>query len=186
VNSDPTQVLLGSSPESDPDGTQRERLFVLLYDELHACAARMMRRERPGHTLRPTALVHEAYLRLIDQSRVDWGDRARFGRIAARAMRQFLVEHARRRYALMRGGKAAPVLLVTVVVSTPDRAIELLEIDDALSALRAVDERAAAVVEIRIFAGMTLEEAAAVHGVSRRTVDGDWAFARRWLSRAIG
>lgn len=180
---DATQALLAADRASEENA--RQKLFVLLYDELHARAARLMSRERPDHTLRPTALVHEAYLRLIDQSRVDWNDRARFGHIAARAMRQILVDHARRRNALKRGGGATRITLDDDF-TTPERSLSVLAIHGALETLKQVDERSAAVVEMRIFAGMTVDEVAAVLGVARRTVDGDWAFARRWLAREIG
>src|SRR5262245_49109090 len=183
VERDPTQVLIAASGE--PGASAREELFVLLYDELHACASRLMRRERPDHTLRPTALVHEAYLRLVDQARVDGSDRALFGRIAARAMREILVDHARRRNALKRGGRATRITLDTDAAAAPDVTLDVLAVHEALEGLKALDVRAAGVVEMRIFAGMTLDEIAAVLGVSRRTVDGDWAFARRWLAREM-
>jgi RNA polymerase sigma-70 factor (ECF subfamily) len=186
VNPDPTQVLLTASPDRDPGGEGREKLFVLLYDELHAYAARLMRGERQGHTLSPTALVHEAFLRLIDQSRVDWTDRARFGYIAARAMRRILVDHARRRNAEKRGGGATRITLDPAVGAKADTTLDVIAIHDALDALRSVDERAAATAEMRVFAGLTLEEIALVEDVSLRTVSGDWAFARRWLARAMG
>jgi len=185
VKADPTQVLLAATIERDPGGTERQKLFVLLYDELRARAGQLMRAERKDHTLRPTALVHEAYLRLIDQSRVDWTDRARFGHIAARAMRQILVDHARARNALKRGGRATRITLDGNEPGTPDSALDVLAVHDALDGLRQADERSAAVVEMRVFAGMNLDEIAAVLGISRRTVDGDWAFARRWLARAM-
>lgn len=178
-------MLLATNAEPD-SRVAREKLFVMLYDELHATAARLMRRERPDHTLRPTALVHEAYLRLIDQSRVDWDDRARFGHIASRAMRQILVDHARKRNALKRGGGATRITLDTNSAAVPDATVDVLAIHAALDALKKLDERSAEVVEMRIFGGMTLDEIAAVLGVSRRTVDGDWAFARRWLAREMG
>lgn len=185
MKADPTQVLLAATIERDPGGNEREKLFVLLYEELRARAGQLMRAERRDHTLRPTALVHEAYLRLIDQTRVDWTDHARFCHIAARAMRQILVDHARARNALKRGGGAARITLDGNDPGTPDTTLDVLAVHDALAALRQTDERSAAVVEMRIFAGMNLEEIAAVLGVSRRTVDGDWAFARRWLARAM-
>lgn len=183
MDRDPTQVLLAAA--GDPGERARKELFVLLYDELHARAVRLMHRERPDHTLRPTALVHEAYLRLIDQSRVSGSDRALFGQTAARAMRQILVDHARRRNALKRGGGATRITLDTDSAARPDTTLDVLAIHQALDALKELDERAASVVEMRIFAGMTLDEIAAVTGVSRRTVDGDWAFARRWLAREM-
>jgi RNA polymerase sigma-70 factor (ECF subfamily) len=184
VRKDSTEALLGVAAKG-AGREAREKLFALLYDELHACAARLMRRERRDHTLRPTALVHEAYIRLIDQSRVHWNDRAHFSYIAARAMRQILVDHARRRNAQKRGGGATRITLDTGTAGAKDATLEVLAIHAALDALGDLDERAARVVEMRIFAGMTHDEIATVLGVSRRTVDGDWAFARRWLAREI-
>jgi len=185
VKPDPTQVLIATTAERDTGGEERQKLFVILYDELHARAARLMSRERPDHTLRPTALVHEAYFKLIDQSRVDWNDRVRFSHIAARAMRQILVDHARRRNAQKRGGGVTRITLDSRADVAHDATLDVLAVHEALDALRKVDERAAGVVEMRIFAGMQVDEIAAMLNVSPRTVDGDWAYARRWLARAM-
>jgi RNA polymerase sigma factor (TIGR02999 family) len=145
-----------------------------------------MSRERRDHTLSPTALVHEAYVRLIDQTRVDGSDRARFLAIASRAMRQILVEHARARNAQKRGKGWRRVTVETGALGASPGQFDAIALDDALAALARVDERAAAVTEMRVFGGLTHDEIADVLGVSRRTVDGDWALARRWLSREMG
>ncbi|HSQ59016.1 MAG TPA: sigma-70 family RNA polymerase sigma factor [Acidobacteriota bacterium] len=184
---EPTQILLGARLEAGAcRESNRDRLFGLLYDELHSMAQRAMRSERPSHTLTPTALLHELYLRLVDQTRIDWTDRARFFEIAARAMRQILIDHARAHRAAKRGGGWKRVTLEPDVLDHQANTFDLVAMGDAFDALSRKDERAASVAEMRIFAGLTIEEIAHVLGVSPRTVDTDWAFARRWLSREIG
>jgi RNA polymerase sigma factor (TIGR02999 family) len=160
--------------------------FPLLYGELRRVAHRYLARERPGHTLQATALVHEVYLRLVPQSEVSWEDRGKFVGIAAHVMRQILVEHARSRRRLKRGGEAHHVPLeqdVAVVGADADRWEDL---DAALDRLAALDPRQAKVVELRYFGGMTVEEAARVLGVSEKTVKRDWSVARAWLRRELG
>jgi RNA polymerase sigma factor (TIGR02999 family) len=163
----------------------QEELFREVYDELRRVAASMLRRERPGHTLQPTALVHEAYLRLIDQDRVPWQGRAHFFGAAARAMRQILVDHARRKNAAKRVGGRYRVTLDEESVAQSDSTIELLALDDLLTRLAALDARMSRIVELRIFGGLSIEELAQVLGVSTRTVDGDWAMAKRWIRREL-
>ena len=160
-------------------------LFERLYDELRRLAEGLMNRERSDHTLTPTALVHEAFLRLVDQSRIEWLDRSHFFGFAARVMRQVLVDHARRRKSLKRGGGAERVSLTFAEAITPAEEPDLLALDQALDALAAEDERAAKLAEMRLFAGLTLAEAARVLGVSERTAQADWTFARRWLARHL-
>ncbi|HPF69167.1 MAG TPA: ECF-type sigma factor [Candidatus Krumholzibacteria bacterium] len=167
----------------EPQG--HERLLELLYDELRRAAGRLMARERVEHTLQPTALVHEAWLRLVDQAAVGYVDRAHFLGIAARCMRQVLVDHARGRAAAKRGGGWGQVTLDEGLLAGGSQDLELLALDEALGRLAALDERAAQVAERRIFAGMTIEEIAEDLLVSRRTVDGDWATARLWLTREL-
>jgi len=162
-----------------------ERLLDLLYGELRRTAGRLMARERVEHTLQPTALVHEAWLRLVDQDAVAWTDRAHFLGIAARCMRQVLVDHARGRAAAKRGGGWGQVTLDEGLLAGGGNELELLALDEALGRLAALDARAARVAESRIFGGMTIEEIAHDLGVSRRTVDGDWATARLWLTREL-
>lgn len=160
------------------------RAFELLYDELRRLAAALLGRERAGHTLQPTALVHEAYARLVDQRRADWSGRAHFLGIAGQAMRRVLVDHARQRVAAKRGGKQERVTL-SAVPGVDATGFELIELDDALNKLAAESERAARVAELKVFAGLTGEEIAEALGVSRRTVSGDWTVARAWLAREL-
>jgi RNA polymerase sigma factor (TIGR02999 family) len=157
----------------------------MVYDELHRIASRAMRRERADHTLQPTALVHEAYVRLVRGDDVAWQDRAHFLGIAAHVMRQVLVDHARKKHAARRGGHAARVTLTEGGLGRPDDAPELLDLHHALERFAAIDERAARVAELRLFAGATVPETAEALGVSKRTVDMDWAAARMWLTREL-
>lgn len=173
----------GSSSREREEATGR--LFALVYDELRAVASRLMSRERAGHTLQPTVLVHEAYIKLIDQESLRWNDRAHFLAIAARAMRQILIDYARRRGAGKRGGEWQRVTLDEEIALGPGPDLELLDLDSALERLAALDERAAHVAELRLFGGVSVEEAAHVLSVSPRTIKGDWAMARMWLSREL-
>ncbi len=184
--SEVTRLLLQLNARGAAGSRASQRLFELLYDELHRLAAALMRRERRDHTLQPTALVHEAYLRLVAGTRVQWQDRAHFMGIAARAMRQILVDHARRHAAQKRGGGYTRVTLGGAEAPGSPDAVEILELHDALERFAAVDGRAARVVEMRVFGGLTVEETAHLLQVSPRTVDGDWAVARMWLTRELG
>jgi RNA polymerase sigma factor (TIGR02999 family) len=170
-------------------GEGRERLtgqlVEALYPELRRLAARLMRRERDGHTLQPTAVVHEAFVRLVNQQTIDWQDRAHFLAIAARIMRQILIEHARRRGTAKRGANPDRVTLDEALVPVDDPAFSLLALDDVLTRLEAVDPRGAQVAELRVFGGLTVQEAAHALGVSARTVHKDWAVARLWLAREL-
>jgi len=162
-----------------------ERLIPLVYGELRRLAASYLREERPGHTLQPTALVHEAYLRLAKQQGVEWKNRSHFFAVAARMMRRILVDHARKRQASKRD--AAAWLVETVGVSvTRGRPAELLSLDRALESLARIDPEQARVVELRFFAGLTVEETAEVSGVSQATVKREWQTARAWLRREMG
>jgi RNA polymerase sigma-70 factor (ECF subfamily) len=162
-----------------------DRLLELVYAELRRIASRIMSRERADHTLQPTALVHEAYLRLIGGSALAWNDRAHFMSIAARAMRHVLIDHARRRDAEKRGGGAQRVTLEEGVLFGHDPEMELLDLHRALEKLAREDERVARVVEMRVFGGMTVKEVAHVLGISERTAHDDWAMARMWLAREL-
>ncbi len=162
-----------------------ERLVHLVYAELHRMADRFLRGERAGHTLQPTALVHEAYMQLVDQRRVDWQSRRHFFSIAARAMRRVLVDHARGRLRQKRGGKRERVPLEDVAGLGLERLPELVALDDALGALARIDRRKAAVVELRYFGGFTAEETAEILEVSVPTVGRHWRLARAWLYREI-
>jgi RNA polymerase sigma factor (TIGR02999 family) len=181
-----TRFLRSLRDENADKSAVTEQLLALVYDELRQIAARIMSRERANHTLQPTALVHEVYLKLVDQKTVEWNDRAHFLGIAARAMRQILVDHARGKGAAKRGHGWQQVTLNEELTPVAQSEIELLDLDDALDKLSAQDERAARVAELRLFGGMTVKETAHVLGVSRRTVDDDWAMARLWLSREMG
>ena len=210
-------ALRGAPPDAGPDGAASsaagareaarqaalERLVPLVYGELRRVAHRQLGAERAGHTLNTTALVHEAYLRLADQTRVEWADRAHFFAVAARAMRRILVDYARRHRALRRGGGQRPISLDAVSdavsdadaadggapggvqVAVAERADALVALDEALERLAAVDGRLARVVECRFFGGLTEAETAEVLGVTPRTVTRDWVKARAWLYQEL-
>jgi RNA polymerase sigma factor (TIGR02999 family) len=162
-----------------------EMLMPLVYEELHRLARRHIGRERPGHTLQTSALVNEAYLRLVDQRNVHWQNRAHFFSIASRLMRRILVDHARRRHFVKRGGGLRRVSLDEAAVVSQNRAADLIALDDALTNLAAIDPRKCQVVELRFFGGLSVEEIATIVGVSPVTVMRDWSTARAWLHRAI-
>ncbi|MFN8583117.1 MAG: sigma-70 family RNA polymerase sigma factor [Gemmatimonadaceae bacterium] len=161
-----------------------ERLFPVVYDELKAMAAAHLRRERPDHTLSPTALVHEAYLRLVDQRAITWEGRSHFFAIAATAMRRILVDHTRRRIAKKRERRQV-TLSTEPGVATSSPSDEVLAVDEALERLAAFDPRRAQLIEMRYFAGFSIEEVSEATGMSRATVNRDWALARAWLQREL-
>lgn len=161
------------------------QLFALVYNELRRIAASFLRRERPDHTLQPTALVHEAYLRLVAQSDQSWENRAHFIGVGAHLMRQILVDYARKKHASKRGGHAQAVTLDDVALSQVHQMEELLALDEALSRLESLDGRQARIVELRFFGGLTEEEISQILGVSVRTVKRDWNVARAWLYAEI-
>lgn len=160
-------------------------LLPLLLDELRGLAARHLRGERPEHTLQPTALVNEAWMKLVDQSQVRVNDRVHFLAIASRAMRQILVDHARRKKAQKRGGGGERITLDENLVGDPDQHEMVVALDEALGDLSALDDRKARVVELRFFGGMTIAESADVLGISPKTVEADWYFARAWLKNRL-
>jgi RNA polymerase sigma factor (TIGR02999 family) len=163
-----------------------ERLFPLVYGELRRLAATYMRDERPDHTLQPTALVHEAYLKLVPADGAQWRDHEHFLAVAAKAMRSVLVDHARRRRAQKRGEGARPLQLdEALLLAFEERATDLLALEDALQRLATESERASRVVELRFYGGLTAEETARALGVTPRTVERDWQAARAWLHRAL-
>jgi RNA polymerase sigma factor (TIGR02999 family) len=163
-----------------------ERLMPLVYDELRRLAASQLRAERGNHTLQPTALVHEAYLRLVGQRSVSWANRAHFFGIAAQMMRRILVDHARKRQAAKRNPGTVYVDLDASAEGKADRAPELLALDEALTELEKLDPRQARVVELRFFAGLSVEETAEVAGISTATVKREWKTARAFLRHEIG
>jgi RNA polymerase sigma factor (TIGR02999 family) len=165
-----------------------EELMPLVYDELRRLARGFMARERRDHTLQPTALVNEAYLRLVDQTRVDWRGRTHFRAVGARVMRRILIDHARQHGSAKRGGGQQRVTLGESLLRSADPELdltELLNLNEALGRLRELDDRQAQVVELRFFGGLTTEEVAEELGVSKRTVEGDWTHGRAWLKRAL-
>ena len=175
--------LLDAAAGGDPGAAAD--LLPLVYDELRKLAAARLAAEAPGHTLQPTALVHEAYLRLIDQRRVDWKNRAQFFGLAANMMRRILVNHARDRAAAKRGGDISKVTLSVApgVFDVPE--LTVLALDEALEKLAQVDERKSRIVEFKFFTGLTTEEIAEVLGISTATVEREWKFARAWLYNAL-
>jgi RNA polymerase sigma-70 factor, ECF subfamily len=166
---------------SDGDQTAVERLMPLVYDELHRLAKRYMRRERSGHTLQTTALINEAYLRLIERSRTRWENRAHFFAISAQLMRQILVDFARSRRSRKRGGEEFQVSLGEALAIPVKRDADLIALDDALNALAAIDERKSRIVELRFFGGLSEEETAEALKISPATVRRDWKVAKVWL-----
>jgi RNA polymerase sigma-70 factor (ECF subfamily) len=182
--SDLTALLSGAS-SGDQDALSA--LFSIVYDELRQVAASALRRERPEHTLQPTALVHETFLRLADDSAIWWENRSHFLAIASKVMRRILVEHARGRNAQKRGSGEVKRSLDDIEVAMPSVAgdVDLVVLDDALARLAALDARQARIVELRFFGGLTVEETATVIGSSPRTVKRDWQVARAWLRREM-
>ncbi len=176
-----TQLLL---EWSKGDTGALDRLMPLVYEELRQLARRYMAGERPGHTLQTTALINEAYLRLIDHKEMQWQNRAHFFGVAAQAMRRILVDHARTRDAAKRGGGAPKASLEDAAV-VPERPAELIALDEALTDLATIDPRKSQVVELRYFGGLSVEETAEVLGVSPVTVMRDWSTAKAWLLRAM-
>ena len=162
-----------------------DRLLPIVHGELHRIASAYMRRERADHTLQPTALVNEAYMRLVDQREIVWQDRAHFVGVAARLMRQVLVDHARARAAVKRAGAAERIPLDETVLVGPERDVDLLALDEALERLAALDPDLTRVVELRYFGGLTTRETAEAMGVSTATVEREWATARSWLKREL-
>lgn len=166
------------------DGTALARLMPLVYDELHALASRHLRGERPDHTLQTTALIHEAYLRLVGTD-VAWEGRGHFLAVAAQTMRRILVDHARGRSRAKRGGGERPVSLDEALLVSPDRGADVLALDEALARLSTLDERKARAVELHYFGGLTYDETAAALQVSAATVDRELRFAKAWLFREL-
>lgn len=162
-----------------------DSLLPVVYQELRRLAASYLRRERPGQTLQPTALVNEAYLRLLKDRPERWQNRAHFCAIAAHSMRQILIERARARHAQKRGGERARVTLDEGLVGAEDRSIDLLALDEALERLSAMDPDQARLIELRFFGGLTVEETAEVMGISPATVKRHWTIARAWLAREL-
>ena len=170
---------------STGDTAALEKLIPAVYQELRRMADRYLRGESPGHSLQPTALVHEAYLRLIDQTKVEWQNRAHFFGVAAQMMRRILIDHAKAKHRAKRGGTGTRVTLEEGAAFTQERAAELVALDDALKILSEIDERKSRIVELRYFGGLTVEETAQVVGVSDKTVMRDWNLAKAWLYQQL-
>jgi RNA polymerase sigma factor (TIGR02999 family) len=170
---------------SNGDVQARDKLMSVVYDELRRMARRYMSSENPGHTLQPTALVHDAYLRLVDQSLVKWQNRAHFFGVAAQIIRHILVDHARERHALKRGGASFKVTLTEDVIAAEPVDLDLVRLDEALGRLAVLDSRQGRIVELRFFGGLSIEETAAVLNVSPATVKREWITARAWLNREL-
>lgn len=177
-----TQVLIDWS---QGDQNAPDRLMPFVYEELRRLARQYLQRERPDHTLQATGLVHEAYLRLVDQSSVNWQNRAHFFAIAAQVMRRILVDHARSHRAEKRGGAREKLLFDEALAPAEERAVDLIALDDALQDLVTFDARKSRIVELRFFGGLTNEEIGEVLGISPRTIKREWRLAKAWLRREI-
>jgi RNA polymerase sigma-70 factor (ECF subfamily) len=177
-----TQLLVAWS---DGDQAARDELMPLVYEELRRLAHQCMRRERPVHTLQTSALLNEAYLRLVDQKNIQWQGRAHFFGIAARLMRQVLVDYARTRRYAKRGGDTRRVSLDEAMIVSTERADEVVALDEALKTLAEIDSRQSQIVELRFFGGLSIEETAEILDVSPGTVMRDWTLAKAWLRRAL-
>lgn len=163
-----------------------DELMPVVYAELHRQAEMFLRRERVGHTLQPTALINEAYLKLIDQKQVTWQNRAHFFGVAGQAMRRILVDHAKARHRDKRGGNAENLPIEAAeFAASPDKGVDLIALDEALSRLAELDERQSRIVELRFFGGLKVEETAEALGVSPATVKNDWRSAKAWLYREL-
>ena len=179
-----TEIVSGLSGTGEVDRATAEELFPVIYDELRRMAKGYMSRETPGHTLQPTALVHEAYLKLVDQTRADWKGKTHFFAVGAKVMRRLLVDHARERGAQKRGAGWRSVTLSEAFVPLGGEALDpeqLLDLNSALDQLAVIDEREARVVTLRFFGGLTVDQVAEVLGVSKRTIEYDWRHAQAWL-----
>ncbi len=177
-----TELLVGWGKG---DKAALDQLLPIVYDELRRQAARYLRRERVGHTLQTTALIHEAYLRLVDQKNVQWQNRAQFFGIAAQLMRRILVDHARTKKRAKRGGSDIRVSLADAEASVKAQELDVVALSEALDRLQQIDEQQSKIVELRFFSGLTVEETAAVLDISPATVKRDWSMAKAWLHREI-
>ena len=177
-----TQLLIAWG---NGDQSARDQLMPLVYEELHRLAHRQIRKERRGHTLQTSALVNEAFVRLVNQKNVQWQGRAHFFAIAAQMMRRILVDYARQRLYAKRGGDALQVTLDEDLIVSDQRSAEVIALDDALNELATIDDRKRKVVELRFFGGLSIEETAEVLAVSPGTVMRDWTLAKAWLRRAM-
>lgn len=185
MSSPPGDVTRLLAAWSQGDGDALEALIPVVYGELRRIAARYFRHESPGHTLQPTGLVHEAYLKLVDQDHARWQNRAQFFGVAAQLMRRILVDHARTRVAAKRGGGLRPVTLVDAVDISPAGGIDVIALDNALARLTTLYPEQGRLVELRYFGGLTIEETSEAMGTSPATVKRQWTVARAWLLRDL-
>jgi RNA polymerase sigma factor (TIGR02999 family) len=177
-----TELLVGYGRG---DKEALDQLMPIVYDELRRQAARYLRREQAGHTLQTTALIHEAYVRLVDQRNVQWQNRAHFFGIAAQLMRRILVDHARTKKRVKRGGSDVRVSLDDAAIAVKGQDLDIVALDEALDRLAQIDEQQSRVVELRFFSGLTVEETAEVMRISKATVKRDWSMAKAWLHREL-
>jgi RNA polymerase sigma factor (TIGR02999 family) len=184
-NATPKSVTQLLAAWSGGDQAALDQLVPLVYDDLRRIARNRMRREQAGHTLQTTALINEAYLRLVDQKHTRWQNRAHFFAIASQMMRRILVDHARRRQYQKRGGGAVQVTLAEASGLTEEGAPDLVALDEALKSLAEIDPRRSQVVELKFFGGLSIEEAAEVLKVSETTVERDWTIAKAWLHKTL-
>lgn len=186
ANNNTQQITQLLKEWSGGDQNSLDKLMPLVYEELRRQASRYLRKERAGHTLQTTALIHEAYLKLIDQRNVQWQNRAHFFAIAAQAMRRILVDYARERKREKRGGSAENLPIEEALqISSNEKSVDLVALDDALTKLAQFDERQARIVELRYFSGLDIDETAEVLGISNATVRRDWNMAKAWLYQRI-
>lgn len=186
MSQEPTDPITRLLQASSTDRAAADELLKLVYDELHRIAERRMAGENPGSTLQATVLVHDAYLKLVGDREVSWSDRGQFFSAAVQAMREIVIDHARARQTLKRGGKWKRVALGQLDLGVEQNFDEILALDDALSRFKSEDPEAAHIVELRFFVGLSVDEIAEVIAKSPRHVDRRWQFARAWLFRAIG
>ena len=177
-----TEMLVGYGRG---DKEALDRLMPIVYEELRRQAARYLRKERPGHTLQTTALIHEAYVRLVDQRHVQWQNRAHFFGIASQLMRRILVDHARTKKRVKRGGSDVKVSIDDANVAVKGQDLDVVALDEALQRLAEIDEQQSRIVELRFFSGLTVEETADVMGISKATVKREWSMAKAWLHREL-
>jgi RNA polymerase sigma factor (TIGR02999 family) len=185
INESPQQITERLSAWASGDAAALDDVIRAVYQELRRMAGHYLRMENPGNSLQPTALVHEAYMRLVDQTRVSWQNRSHFFGVAAQMMRRILVDHARTKHRDKRGGTATKLPLDEALDLSQARAGDLVALDDALESLAEIDERKSRVVELRFFGGLSVEETAEVLGVSPQTVLRDWKLAKAWLYQKI-
>lgn len=188
MDSDPDKLAVTQLLAEVVDGQQdaSDRLMPLVFDQLHGLAERLLRHERAGHTLQPTALVNEAYVRMVRHNKIDWKGKTHFFAIGARNMRRILVDHARHRKRHKRGGEMQRIPLTDDLCVSNRNDEDVLAVEDALQKLAELDPRQEQIVELRFYGGLTVEEVAEVLGVSKRTVESDWTMVRAWLRRELG